>query len=873
MKSKLISFISKNKIKIFIGFGLFLFMFLPIFNNKNILTMLTNNISGSNQYTEEVKSIEIESDDYANNTPGSWHITKSAEWTGVDTAKISFNLDTNLQLIDRDVVLVVSHSTPNWEYFAENLNRLITQLLNSNSDRKIAIVSNNTRGDIVSDFTNDEELLHSKINTLPIAGGMLYNVGIEEIYDYLVENNQHSMQENNHDFLVLTLVDLFPTTWLGGTYSMFYDYDEMKKNTDIEFATVYYEMGDYPDYYIEATSDRTYPAGRENLYQTLLNAVSKKYEKFEVIDYINPDYFEVANDTDIIASSGTVKLEEENGKQKITWNLDNMYTGRNQDLRINVKLKDVYVGSEGFYPTNDGESVTYKIESMDARTINSNKTPVLKRDYKVTYDMNTPTGCNIANIVQTHYAFEKVTLIDDLKCDGYLFKGWKYITSVNSINDDIFIMPTNDVIIRAVWSKQSISKSMDGKIAEVATLYNKMKNDAENAQSVDTYEGEVTDTYNITKNSKIYYYKGETPSNNVIFGGFCWQMIRTTASGGVKLIYNGTPTNGKCNNSGVNSLVSSVEYYTENWNSLAYTGYMYNKTYNFYENTMPSGVLFGADVSYDGNNYTLLDTQNTMDENHHYTCNNTTGVCSTVRFYYLRNGTRYKYVELENVDNIQAAMREMLSADDVNKYESNIKVTIENWFKNNLLSYSNYLQDTVYCNNRTLSETSNYSYNKSGWNPNGGSYTTRLAFSISDQSPTSVSLKCENITDRFSVSNESAKLKYPVGLLSSREVLLSKINPANTIENHYLKIDSPGTSTSSAGTAFWLSDSYTFWPTKGMYQTFFYKGSISGMSVDCMQQSGDVNYVGVRPVITLKADMEYTTGDGTKNNPYVVATN
>ena len=34
--------------------------------------------------------------------------------------------------------------------------------------------------------------------------------------------------------------------------------------------------------------------------------------------------------------------------------------------------------------------------------------------------------------------------------------------------------------------------------------------------------------------------------NNVLFAGQCWQMIRTTDTGGVKMIYNGEAEDGKC---------------------------------------------------------------------------------------------------------------------------------------------------------------------------------------------------------------------------------------------------------------------------------------------------------------------------------------
>ena len=37
----------------------------------------------------------------------------------------------------------------------------------------------------------------------------------------------------------------------------------------------------------------------------------------------------------------------------------------------------------------------------------------------------------------------------------------------------------------------------------------------------------------------IYYYRGAVTDNNVYFGGFCWKMVRTTSTGGTKMIYNG----------------------------------------------------------------------------------------------------------------------------------------------------------------------------------------------------------------------------------------------------------------------------------------------------------------------------------------------
>ncbi len=39
----------------------------------------------------------------------------------------------------------------------------------------------------------------------------------------------------------------------------------------------------------------------------------------------------------------------------------------------------------------------------------------------------------------------------------------------------------------------------------------------------------------------VYYFRGNVTNNNVLFGGSCWKIVRTTEQGGVKLIYNGKP--------------------------------------------------------------------------------------------------------------------------------------------------------------------------------------------------------------------------------------------------------------------------------------------------------------------------------------------
>ena len=62
----------------------------------------------------------------------------------------------------------------------------------------------------------------------------------------------------------------------------------------------------------------------------------------------------------------------------------------------------------------------------------------------------------------------------------------------------------------------------------------------------------------------IYYYRGVVTNNNLKFAGFCWKIVRTTDTGGVKIIYNGRPAgDGSCNNSGNASQLANVAYNTD----------------------------------------------------------------------------------------------------------------------------------------------------------------------------------------------------------------------------------------------------------------------------------------------------------------------
>ena len=363
------------------------------------------------------------------------------------------------------------------------------------------------------------------------------------------------------------------------------------------------------------------------------------------------------------------------------------------------------------------------------------------------------------------------------------------------------------------------------------------------------YTGEGADTYA----NPVYYYKGAVQDNNVLFGGFCWKIVRTTETGGVKLVYNGVKTNGSCNNAGEASTIGTSAFNT-NYNSPAYAGYMYNTVYKYSEKDMTSepNIVFGNSFTYANGTYTLTDTimvstwssgYNTINNNH-YTCMTTGTTCTNLYYVYYTNSSTAYYITLTNGKSVNDALNEMLYADDVNKKDSTIKAYIDSWYENNLINYSDILEDTIFCNDRSISDLN-------GWNPNGGSTTSYLYFKNYNKS--NQSLICTNTTDNFSMSNTKAKLKYPIGLLSALEVVLGY--EYDNSGNFYLK----------SGVVLYLISPKYF---------NYIKAFTSDLTYDGVLSSGTINGVEakrfIRPSISLKPGIEYTTGDGSFTNPFVV---
>lgn len=274
---------------------------------------------------------------------------------------------------------------------------------------------------------------------------------------------------------------------------------------------------------------------------------------------------------------------------------------------------------------------------------------------------------------------------------------------------------------------------------------------------------------------------------------------------------------------------------------------------------------YGNSFTYENGTYKLIDTNvsnikqfwnwytnyNTL-SNNHYTCFNTTGECTSLYYINYTSNTNAYFATLTGGESVEDAISKMLDADDVNETDSTIKAYIDDWYADAILDktdisgnlYSDYLENAIFCNNRTITGLG-------GWNPNGGSTTSYMYFDYNK-------LECDDKKDRFTLGVEyggtagygNNALKYPIGLMSYYEANLAR-GGTNT---NYLK----------SGQYYWLLSPFTF----NYYYAYGYNvfsGGYLGNDI--------VSYTsGVRPAVSLNSSVQLKEGggDGSATAPYEV---
>ena len=341
--------------------------------------------------------------------------------------------------------------------------------------------------------------------------------------------------------------------------------------------------------------------------------------------------------------------------------------------------------------------------------------------------------------------------------------------------------------------------------------------------------GEASDASNA---NKIYYYRGvlepeadqgsygsdgkaTTYPNYVKLGNdTCWRIVRTTGSGGVKMVYNGTWTGSTCANSTTDAQTAAAAFNGKGTSSKPY----------WYKNIHYVGYTFNNNVT-DSTAETPVDTVFGSDAN-----------------------------------------------PSLNNTRSKIKTYIEDtWYASNMTAYTNLLEPAAgYCNDRTAysdrTTTTALStivpYKTSNAAMYFGAYGRNMNAANAGKTP---SLTCpRNTVDLYryvpnstGVSNE---LKYPAALLTADELSLagsgiSNISPQGSSYNakSYLR----------SGNNFWLLSPYLQASGGDAYGSELYSGGF-------LASNHFPNPIGVRPAISLKPGTTVASGTGTSEDPWVV---
>ena len=350
-----------------------------------------------------------------------------------------------------------------------------------------------------------------------------------------------------------------------------------------------------------------------------------------------------------------------------------------------------------------------------------------------------------------------------------------------------------------------------------------------------------------------YYYRGAVKNNYVLFAGFTWRIIRRNGDGSVRMIYSGKSTT----DTGEVTSIGKSQFNSKYWDP-TYVGYKYNEDFELHENNGTTGYTwfvnttkynYGTGYTFDTSTkkFTLTGTikQLTWKDNHDDIVKNQLYSCLNTSCDAIYKVTGYSNDTTMIVQPISYSSKSIATA-QTNNTNSTIKTTIDNWYKNNLTAYTSKLVDETFCNDRSIS-------NGTGYKTDSYTFYGSYNRNANKRSP---SLKCAQANDKFKVSNASAKLDYPVALITADEMAMAGgvFNISNT--NYYLYNGqyqwslSPGAffSDASATDVWRISPSGSLYPWNRVTNSF-----------------------GVRPVINLKPDTLITKGDGSALNPFTVS--
>ena len=212
----------------------------------------------------------------------------------------------------------------------------------------------------------------------------------------------------------------------------------------------------------------------------------------------------------------------------------------------------------------------------------------------------------------------------------------------------------------------------------------------------------------------------------------------------------------------------------------------------------------------------------------------------------------YKYGEDTSLDTIRN-----------NTTDSKIKTYIDTWYKNNLTNYTKYLStSTVYCNDRSEGTGQIYNYTSSPSSQFNFASYYRMD-NDTKGAKANPSYNCTDKRDAFSVDNTSAKLDYPIALMTADEIAFAGGVAKTKMNTSYawFTINSAGSQVST----YWWSLSPVWWGDENSSSVWYWR-------FDSAYLNEGIVFVPctVRPVLSLKSCTLYSTGNGTAETPYEI---
>jgi hypothetical protein len=227
--------------------------------------------------------------------------------------------------------------------------------------------------------------------------------------------------------------------------------------------------------------------------------------------------------------------------------VSNTTNNKQVPIGVSVSVNNIGTSDDSYFTNRGGNTSIYKILSED--TIKENGELV------VGYITKGATGVNGSITVTAYIDADRIAISDTYDgtesdnngttTDWVDERTVLTTTEWNSFNSTGLSFKVKVEANEGIWVKEplKLSQVIAGKASTAS--YIASYDDIIQANPTFTTQDQVSDS---APKQTVYYFTGDdaAANANVLFAGYCWQIIRTTDNGGVRMIYNGVAVNNKC---------------------------------------------------------------------------------------------------------------------------------------------------------------------------------------------------------------------------------------------------------------------------------------------------------------------------------------